>query len=710
MLASNQKTKAKLKRYLIYFAVLMILNIAFGKNITHINYPWYSNVSMFLLLNINIILVILLILLIFRNLAKILSEQKSGLKIKFVVFSIFIAVIPTSVIFTYSSQLMGDNINRWFSRQIDELVNKSAVLVNDFRKNEQTEFVNHTELLARLASDNGLYDNHNTAKFEKMFCSYVYTGVLSDIVLFDKNGDIIAKCSDNSYNEYLEVKLRAAFNELKNDKYVYEFDNIAGGIQWVGILSENEKGGVMALKHTAEILYKDINAINSSFDVYKQNRYFIYPIKNSALLQLLQLSLLVIFVSIWGSLLFARTITYPLEELSKASEKIAQGGLNIQVKEESGGEIGKLINIFNNMARQIQLHTQELNSKNIVLSEMYEQISRDNAYIDTILKNVDSAIIMLSDELQILKSNIKADLFISEYRKEFDDKVLSAASYFKDLSDSEMMINMEISKKDVYKIYLMKFSKIDLSTESQILIVLGDVTDVVDAQKAALWKDIAAKMAHEVKNPLTPIKLMAERVKRRVLKLSDKDSKDMISESMDIIIAESDILKELVEEFNMFARLPKANKSEVNLPELLNDTVSLYKGTYSGISFEIKCDDNIVLNCDRPQLRRVFQNIISNAVYSVDSSSGIISIAVSEINDNIEIRIRDNGSGIEESDIPNLFKPYFSKRQGGTGLGLAIVKKIVEEHSGRISADNHKDGGAVFTITLPRGFNEYIDY
>ena len=153
----------------------------------------------------------------------------------------------------------------------------------------------------------------------------------------------------------------------------------------------------------------------------------------------------------------------------------------------------------------------------------------------------------------------------------------------------------------------------------------------------------------------------------------------------------------------MFARLPKADKHVINLLSLLNDTVSLYKETYRNITFNIDCNSKIEINCDRLQLRRAFQNIILNAVHIIGTEKGIISIEVLEINDNIEIYIKDSGSGIDENDIPNLFKPYFSKRQGGTGLGLAIVKKVVEEHSGTITAGNNIEGGAYFKITLPRG-------
>ena len=420
-------------------------------------------------------------------------------------------------------------------------------------------------------------------------------------------------------------------------------------------------------------------------------------------MQLLQISLLLLFSSIWVSMIFARSITKPIEELAKASQKISSGNFDVTVKEYAGGEIGDLVSAFNSMTAQMKTYTTELYSKNIVLSEMFEQISRDNMYIDAIFKNVDSSIILVSNDLQILKSNIKADIFISNHRAAFDDIVLTRVKEFMISENDEIIENFDLSDKNGSRIFFLSLSKIVLGEENQVLILLSDITDVVDAQKVTLWKDIATKIAHEVKNPLTPIKLMAERVKRRASKMGDVESRNVINECMDIIITESESLRELIEEFNMFARLPKADKHLINLLSLLNDTISLYKEIYRNITFNISCDRNIEINVDRLQIRRVFQNIVLNAVHIIGTENGIISIEVLKINDNIEIYIRDNGTGIDENDIPNLFKPYFSKRQGGTGLGLAIVKKIVEEHSGTITAGNNDAGGAYFKIILPRG-------
>lgn len=701
--SSSGDAKSNLRKYLIYFIIVIIVNIIAGKNITHMGYPWYSNVSMFLLLNINIILVIVLLLLIFRNLVKILSEQRGTLKIKLLTFSLAVTILPVSIIFIYSSQLLTDEINKWYNRQVDSIVSKATVFIDDYRIHEQKQLDNYISFFSSYLDDNNLYNKNIIDNYINNICRYVYTDVLNDIVVFDSIGEIILKCN-NTGNNYLLEKLLAHKQELLKDKYVYGFDDIGRGIHWGGSYSQNSNnGGFLIMQQTSKAVFDDLSGMQDDLKMYNQNLYFANPIKNSSILQLLQISLLLLFSSIWISMLFARSITKPIEELAKASKKISSGNFDVIVKEFTGGEIGDLVSAFNSMTTKLKEYTTELSSKNVVLSEMFEQISRDNTYIDAIFKNVDSSIMLLSNEMQILKSNIKADLFISKYRSIYNSLILEKVKDFMGSDKSEQAENIEVLDKDENKLFIMNLSKIVLREEEQVLILLGDVTDIVDAQKVALWKDIATRIAHEVKNPLTPIKLMAERVKRKADKMNDISSREVISESMDIIITEADNLKELIEEFNMFARLPKADKHDVNLLSLLKDTVSLYRETYSSIEFVVSCSPEIEILCDRLQLRRVFQNIISNAVYIIGNEKGIINIEVLEINDKIEIVIKDSGKGIDEKDIPNLFKPYFSKRQGGTGLGLAIVRKIVEEHSGTITAGNNETGGAYFKILLPRG-------
>ena len=211
--SSSGDAKSNLRKYLIYFIIVIIVNIIAGKNITHMGYPWYSNVSMFLLLNINIILVIVLLLLIFRNLVKILSEQRGTLKIKLLTFSLAVTILPVSIIFIYSSQLLTDEINKWYNRQVDSIVSKATVFIDDYRIHEQKQLNNYISFFSSYLDDNNLYNKNIIDNYISNICRYVYTDVLNDIVVFDSKGEIILKCN-NTGNNYLLEKLLAHKQEL----------------------------------------------------------------------------------------------------------------------------------------------------------------------------------------------------------------------------------------------------------------------------------------------------------------------------------------------------------------------------------------------------------------------------------------------------------------------------------------------------------------
>ena len=216
---SSGDVKLKLRRYILYFVIVVIINIIAGKNITHLGYPLSSNISMFLLLNINIILVIVLLLLIFRNLVKILSEQRGTLKIKLLIFSLAVTILPVTIIFIYSSQLINDSINKWFANQVDGIVNKSRILVDDFRQSERQELNNYLNYFQSLLTEKEIYSADKIAPYSRDICRYVYNNVFTNIIVFDSSNNIILTCN-NSYDTYLIEKLITHRQELIKDKYI----------------------------------------------------------------------------------------------------------------------------------------------------------------------------------------------------------------------------------------------------------------------------------------------------------------------------------------------------------------------------------------------------------------------------------------------------------------------------------------------------------
>ncbi len=713
--STGQNPKRKILQYLAYFIIIIAMNFLVGKNIGNSRYPWYSNVSIFLLVNINIILLLVLMLVIFRNLAKLLSDAHSNifgsrLKFKLVIFSVALTVMPVAVIFFFASTLINDSINKWFNNQVDSALSSSVALMEDYRNMVRQDLFDQTVLISQIITDRNLYIGSGKKRLESFINNYAGKNLVAGISVYDrKGGEILLK--DNTGRNYMPViSAKYLDSVLKGNKETgYDFfDNTQ--IYWVGIPVTGQGnnpdriyGALFTYKTIPRKIADDIDLIQDSRDKYRESEFFSYPVKKSYFMLLVMMSLLVVFSGIWGSILFARGITRPIEALADASVEISRGNLDVEVKEQGGDEISYLIRTFNRMAKLLSVHTKELHTKNEILSEMYNQISRDNMYIDAIFKNVDSALILLSHDMKLLKTNARADLLLANNKEQVDGSIMGDLESFASSGETDFFKNVELVINDEKRIFSMSFSKISSDDEElQMLLVIADVTDIVNAQRISVWKEVATRIAHEVKNPLTPIKLVAERVKKRSLELRETDVREIIQESMDTIVTEADNLLELVEEFNLFARLPKAKKYPIEVSGLVNEVLSLYTETYPNVNFSYTGEDGLIIQGDRHQLRRVLQNLISNAIFAMSQSGAVTISAFSSGGGDIEIKIKDTGSGIKQEDIFKIFDPYFSKRSGGTGLGLAIVKKIVEEHSGGIGVESGPDG-TVFTITLPRG-------
>lgn len=705
--------KQRILQYSVYFFIVVAINVVVGKNIGNTKYPWYSNVSIFLLVNINIILILVLILVIFRYLAKLLSDVQnsvfgSRLKVKVLIFSAAMTVVPVTAILLLSTFVNG-SINRWFTSQIDGALESSIVLMEDYQKIVRQDLYDQSILISQIIADKQLYKGSQKETLENFMLNYVGKNLVVGVSVFDYNGSEILNY-DNIDRRYLKsITKRYLASVLKgNTESGYEFiDNIQ--LYWVGapvinVVNSRDTvyGALFTYKLTPKKITDDIDLIHDARETYRQSEFFSFPIKKSYFMLLILMSLLVIFAGIWGSIFFAGSITGPIENLAVASQEISKGNLNVSLPEKGNDEISYLVKTFNSMAHELNIHTRELNLKNEKLSEMYAQISRDNMYIDAIFKNVAAAIMLFGPDNIILKTNSRADKILKENKNEFDVKIMPEIAAFSASQESEFFKNLQMIVNDETRTFSLSLSKIVSLDEEQTLSVLDDVTDIINAQRISVWKEVATRIAHEVKNPLTPIKLVAERVKKRSDSLAEAPMKNMISESMDTVITETENLLELVEDFNMYARLPKAKKYPIDIRALISDTMALYKDTYPNVAFDTDCPEGVVLCGDRHQLRRVFQNVITNAIHAM-RQEGVVSIAARNIEGGfVEIKISDTGPGINQEDIFKVFEPYFSKRSGGTGLGLAIVKRIIEEHDGKITVESGP-AGAAFTITLPGG-------
>ena len=718
--SSINNPKRTLSKYLLYLLIVIGINFIVGKNITNVNYAWYTNVSIFFLVNLNVIIILFIMLMIFRITAKIIAERSdkkfgSRLKSKVIIFSMIISVIPSFFIFTFAVTVINVAINKWFNAQIDYSLSSSLNILKDY------EGLMIDSLNLNVISLIDISDDNNV-KIVDLLDTYIDNDIFSGAAVYDTDKKKVFYAKKNDTRDNSTIKINSDTNGLNDENVDENISSILSTYLDSMLLYEkdtgidqlnnktfywlsypiDEKRFLIAYKLIPSSIELDINSINILKSIRSESKYFSYPVKNSYLMLMVVLFLIVVFSALWGSVLFANSITKPIEELADASVLISGGNLDIKVNSTGGSEISYLIDTFNNMTSKLKEHTNELNSKNVILSETYNQILIDKMYIDAIFKNVLSMIILMKKDLTILEMNEKADLFISNGEEYFKKHILAEISEFLRVDDKQSISNISFTLDGKPKIYLMNISSIFTLEEEQLLIVLDDVTDIVTSQRFKVWKEVATRIAHEVKNPLTPIKLMAERVNKRIAVLEDTEIKGIVTMSMDTIVSEVESLLELVEEFSYFAREKVAHKVAINLGDEILNTVHLYERSYPNVRFNYNFDKDcaVTIYGDKLQIKRILQNLITNSI-SAMKESGEITIALEESTTDIAVIIDDTGGGIPEKDIGNVFNPYFSKRSGGTGLGLAIVKKVIDEHQGSIEAKN-LDKGARFIIKVPK--------
>jgi two-component system nitrogen regulation sensor histidine kinase NtrY len=415
----------------------------------------------------------------------------------------------------------------------------------------------------------------------------------------------------------------------------------------------------------------------------------------------------------------ANSMTKPLQELVDATHAVADGNLDVLIETCAEDEIGMLVQSFNRMTADLRAKQQALNVSNIELSRSNQEIERRRQYMEIVLHNVAAGVISIDREGIVRTINTSAERLLSltaervlgrNFREILQETQLETAlDSIRELSKSQHgSISRQISV-DVRGTRLTLQMHLTLLRDSNgnvlgIVAVLDDRTQMMRAQRMAAWREVARRIAHEIKNPLTPIQLSAQRLRKRYLsRFSDDET--VFDECTAMIIKSVDDLKTLVNEFSNFARMPAIQPEPNDLNGLIRETLTLYQEGHPLINFSFSADERLPqLNIDRDQIKRVLINIFENAVAAMHEQGQVTLATVydSELKMAV-ITCADTGPGIAPEDKPRLFEPYFSTKKSGTGLGLAIVSSIITDHGGFVRIRDNKPHGAVFSIELPAG-------
>ncbi|RUM62041.1 MAG: histidine kinase [Persephonella sp.] len=591
-----------------------------------------------LIINIDVVFFLTILALSLRYLIKLIFEKSESGKLRKKLSFLLIAlvIIPAMILSVSSITLISNATNLWFSGRVEEAL-KSL--------NEISE-----------------QNINNTKNFLK--------GV----------GELVInkKISPEEANRFFNVRIEKRDKNINNTE-ILEIDNNL-------MIKYPYKNIVLyyPLDRNFNNTYLKIKRIN---EVYKKFRYYKNPVRITYITTMLVLTMFVILSAIWFSQYIVRNITYPLEKLVEASKKLAKGNLNVKINIKAPDEIGILIKEFNHMV-------EELKNLYLKLERNNKELKANKEYLEAILDNARTGVIFSNRFGIIEKINKSASEILKINPKNLEGKDIE--EFLKGLSIDISLIDREQTININGKVIMLKITKI---SPKGYIVVFDDITDILLAEKFMAWKEMARRIAHEIKNPLTPIKLSAERIERQYKNKNPK-FEEILKKSINVIKTEVDYLSKLVREFGQLAKTDKElNMENINLNDFIKEIAESYKSDIFDIKVSIPTELNIY--GDKELLKQAFINLIQNSYESVleTEKRGYLEIKAILEGNSIKIIFKDNGKGINPDDIKNIFLPYYTNKSKGSGLGLTIVKEIIEKHRGKIKAIPVKDG-ALFEIIL----------
>jgi two-component system nitrogen regulation sensor histidine kinase NtrY len=729
------RQKQKLIRRVILFCLLLIpLFIWLQSHLLSdkVDLPINNSILIFGLININVLLVLFVLFLVLRNLAELLFERKvnrlgNKLKTKLIASFLSLTLIPTILLFFVALQFVSTSMDYWFNASIENSLTESLKLAQSLLREKEEQVTLMSEGIAeRLKNlDMAVYtpETINTT-LENILTFNPINGPDSlSLITNDKNleisvkgpqlrGTILPKIPSSILER---VRIKHGRETLIQEMRIGDLVNCIAEIQ----IGSGELGRAMlvtTLLVKSEQLARMTN-ISQGIEGYRQLKHFKEPFKFWLLIILLIVTLLIIFAAIWFGLYISRGITDPLEKLVLATRRVADGDLEFVMESESKDEMGLLVDSFNKMTINLNSSNKKLAETHTALQRSSQESEQRRRYSEIILQNVSAGVISLDDHGQITTINHFAEKLLSIDKSlfiglNFNDVLPPHQAAIIDGFIEELQVTGKITVEQHIKInvlgknysLLINFTRLEDEEGKPVgfVLVFDNLTKLEKMQRMAAWREVARRIAHEIKNPLTPIQLSAQRLRRRYPEILNEEN-SIFDQCTNTIITQVDELKRLVSEFSQFARMPKVQKSPDNLAKLAKSTLFLYQEAHKNIAFSCREKTPIpIFSFDAEQIKRCLINLLDNAVAVLPDGGTIeIELSLDQEQENVFIMVHDDGPGISKENKLKLFEPYFSTKKTGTGLGLAIVSTIVSDHNGYIRVQDNTPTGSVFIIELP---------
>ena len=680
-----------------------------------------NRVLLFVLWNICLLLILAILFGFFRNLFKLLIERHnrllgSRLKTKLIATYFLLSLVPALLLFVYGSQLLSGWIERWFDEAAVKRVAEQGYAVAEGLNRQLAEWNGSgaERALAEVAPLD-LEDPQRRPELAQQLERLLGELRIDYLSVYTETDFIHAVVLPQSGLRNLpDVEVRfllAALREGRQERFL----RLAGeqGLLVLTAVAGDPAREPRPLVVAGTLLDRELAAqseeLINAFQGYRQLELRRPEIETAYRLTFLMVTLIVLLATSWTGLYLARRVTVPIEAVAEATHRLAEGDLDYRVEVPADDELGVLVESFNSMTQQLRSNEEDLLGAN-------QRLEEERALIAAVLENVAAGVVSVDHEGHVLVAN-RATLRMLQ----LDGPPASGTPIGKAWSEPELARLAELFGEDPgpsgrltrtlrlliggrWKTFEAKLRTMHdgEGAESGRVMVLEDLTELIQAQQRAAWHDAARRVAHEIKNPLTPIQLSAERILKKY-RAGEPDLGQAVEQGVAAITDEVRAMETLVDEFSHFARMRPPQPAMTDVDKLVAETLRLYEGIKPGVNLaSVVAPEAHEAVLDREQIKRMLINLLDNAVYATEAP-GRVQVAVASDNGSLRIEVSDTGPGVPPEDRDKLFQPHFSTKGRGTGLGLSIVQRIVDEHHGTVRVGEIKPHGTVFPIYLPQG-------
>jgi two-component system nitrogen regulation sensor histidine kinase NtrY len=693
------------------------------------SWQYVTNTVLFsFLVIVNCILILALLIILGRHLIKLLLERHrnilgSRFRTKLVFTFLGLCLVPAILLFAAAVSIIDRSVERWFSTDVETISRDARSVVDMYYEEQKKRGERFASDIAAEMSRGGVLESGRRDLLRVME-EKLRVRHLDLLALYQMGAEPLTVANPRiPLSDLKPIPEEVLRDGLGGRTFSWQDPLGSGQLIRSGVpIRTDDRDRIVGVAVAGTFVGKDASSMTTgiarSVDNYRQLRLQKSNIKRVYVLGFLLITLLILFSATWVGLYLARGITVPIQMLAEGTREVSSGNLEYQVKLEAGDELGILIDSFNAMTRELKGSRETIESANLELRERYLELEERRRYIETVLESIPTGVISLDQEGRVTTINraarrilrldmapdVRGILYHELLGRESLSEIQTAIPRLLGSGGATLTREFHVSIAGQPLSLSVTFSPLDLGTGAGLglLIVAEDITSLIKAQKVAAWREVARRIAHEIKNPLTPIQLSAQRMLKK-WREGASDLGQVVEEGASTIVKEVKTLKSLVNEFSGFARMPAADPTTADLHEIIDSAVGIYQGAYQEILFNRQyAADLPAALLDKEQIKRVFVNLIDNALEAI-GGKGEITIVTRYLPhlQLMRVEVADDGPGIPVEDKEKLFLPYFSTKKRGTGLGLAIVNRIISDHHGYIRVEDNRPRGTRFIIELP---------